>query len=360
MSFSTQPKAPPASNLKVAVSQPNMSQALREKAMAAFMTPTTQEQATAVKNPNNISPEEMSAVVPKSNEIKQVQESSTQNLTSEAPAQVSPEATKETESQDKPSDPLSSQYALLAKKEKALRAQIQAHKAREEELKKREAAISSKDSEYTQNFISREKLKSNPLEVLSELGVSYDDITAAVLNSPNQVPHEVSNEIKALREELKSLRSEQENSKKSFEEQQKQAYQQAVNQLKRDATALVESDPATYEAIKSTNSVSDVVELIEETFKRDGYVMTVEEAAKEVEEYLIEEAARLSKLSKIQKMFQPKVDQPKAQASEKQVSESKPSQTQQQMKTLTNAVNASRPLTARERAIAAYEGKLNK
>jgi hypothetical protein len=81
--------------------------------------------------------------------------------------------------------------------------------------------------------------------------------------------------------------------------------------------------------------------------------MSVEEAAQQVEDYLADEAFKLSRLGKIQKRVQqaaqPKVLQ-KTQAAQ---------QTQTQMKTLTNATSSTRKMSSRERAILAMEGKLN-
>jgi len=156
-------------------------------------------------------------------------------------------------------------------------------------------------------------------------------------------------ELKALKDEIKALKGETENNKKSFEEQQTAQRTQAIKQITSDVTNLVKSDPQ-FEAIRQTRSVKDVVELIEKTFDEDGIYLSVEDAASQVEEYLVEESLKLAKLKKIQQRMQ-----------QSQQAATKPStdpKQQQQMKTLTNSVNSSRPLTARERALLAFENKL--
>ena len=81
-------------------------------------------------------------------------------------------------------------------------------------------------------------------------------------------------------------------------ESQTSSYNAALKQIERDTQSLVSTDPETYEMIKSTGSVKDVVELIEATYKEEGRLMTVEEAAQEVEEYLADEAWKLAQTKK--------------------------------------------------------------
>lgn len=151
-------------------------------------------------------------------------------------------------------------------------------------------------------------------------------------------------EIKAAREEAKALRDAQ-------EQGQQQSYKQAVAQIRAEAGKLVFTDPA-YEMIKATNSVGDVVELIEETFKADGQLLSVEEACQAVEDHLLEEAMKLTKVKKLQQRLAAPA------APQKQVTKNE--QPQPTSKTLTNTMSAQRPMSARERAIAAMQGKLQK
>lgn len=282
-----------------------------------------------VPNANKVSPEEMSAVVPPSEGQKDSIESA---------SEAAPEVTK-----TKEEAPLSSQYAILARKEKALRTNFQSFKAEQEAFKAEKAAFEAQKTSQPQGDNYKERLQQDPMGVLGELGFTPEQLANMILN-PTKVDPYVQSEMNKLKEELKALKGEQEKTNKNNESQQTQQYQQAVAQIRLEAKNLVSQDPA-YETIKETNSVNDVVELIEETFKSDGVLLTVEEAAQEVENYLIEEAMKIAKIKKIQQRLQPAPKQPELK------------QGQQPMKTLTNGISAARPLTARERAIAAFKNE---
>lgn len=328
-------------------------QAARERAIAKMAPPP---QAKAVPIPvdaNNIAVEDLSAIqAPDSGQdITNVEETETVETAplAEESAKVEPPPVKEEQ-------PASSQMAILARKERALRAkaqqQDQAFKAREDALKAREAAVSAKDQEYQSGYISKQRLKQQTIEALAEAGLSYDEITQKQIDAGSIHP-QVTHLIDSMKAEIQELKQQNENNKKSQEEAQSVQYKQALSQIKTDVKELVKSDPVAFEAIAQTNSVQDVVDLIEQTFKEENRVMSVEEAAQEVEDYLSEQAYKLSELKKVQKRRQ-------------QVSTTKaPMQTQtpvtkqpQPMKTLTNATSSSRQLSARERALLAFKGEL--
>ncbi len=253
-----------------------------------------------------------------------------------------------------PEDPISTQYATLARKEKALRAKVlqqeQGLKAKEAALLAKEEAFKAKEAEYQSKYISKDRLSQDTLNALADAGLTYDQITELMLtqNSPERKAQ--SEYEKRLDAKIAEFEKKQLDSQKANEEQKTQAYQQAIKQIKTDATNLVTSDP-NFETIKETNSINDVVELIERTFKQDGVLLSVEDAAKQVEEYLVEEAFKLTKLKKIQQRLTP----------------AKPAEVQQEpnkqpptLKTLTNAVGSSGKLSVRDRAIAAFKGQLQK
>ncbi len=312
----------------------------RDRAIQAMQS---QAQQTPVQNPTNVSPEELTAIKAPS---KPEQLSNSERL-------VSPEVKAETKTSE---EPLSSQYAVLARKEKQLR-------LRDQQLKQREAAIRASESSAKpapttapsideSKYIPLDRLQKDPIGTLLEKGFTYEQLTEAALNGPRQEDMHTQNELRLLREEIAKLKGDTESTKKSFEEQQTAQRQQAERQIRSDVVRLVQQDP-TFETIKETRSVGDVVELITKTFDEDGILLTVEEAAQQVEEYLIDEALKLSRLKKIQQRLQP---------SNAATSPQKPTvqSQQQQMKTLTNSVGSNRPLSAKERALLAFEGKLQK
>ncbi len=242
---------------------------------------------------------------------------------------------------------LSPKFAALARQEKVMRQKM---RAREEALKLREEAIKAKEAEYETAYIPKaqlkERFKSDPLGVIRENEVSYEELTQAILNEPNP-------ELQKIYQELKAVKESQSETQKKFEEQQTKSYQDAVNQIRREAKLLVDSD-AQFETIKEAGEQEAVVELIEETFKQTGQLLSIEEAAKEVETYLIEDALKKMSFKKIKERLSAKPEEKAPETSEKSLP--------QQMKTLTNAQStSSKPLTAKERierAKLAFYGKL--
>lgn len=301
-------------------------------------------QREAVRDPNNVSPEELSAVKAPTESVEG------QSGSNEDTTKVVSEEAKTTEDR-----PLSSQYAALARKEKALRAKEQQLRQREAALKPEPAKEAAKAPTIDESkYISRERLAQDPFSVLAELGLSYDDLTNKALNAPKPEDIQRARELQELREEIKALKGITEKTEKSIQDSAVEGRKQAVNEIRNQIKSLVSTDDA-YETIKETNSISDVVELIERTFDQDGYLMTVEEAAQAVEDHLVEEAMKITKIKKIQQRLQT-LSAPKAPATSNAKSTVAPQQTQ--MKTLTNSVSSTRQLSAKERALLAFRGEL--
>lgn len=328
---------------------PSNAAAARAKAVAAF-NQGAQPPAQVVQNQNQISPEELGA-------IKAPEESGQEDIVEES-QEVSAEATPAEPKQETPQETaLSRQFAQLARQEKQLR-----HKAQQQEqaIKAREAAITAREAELAKapafdpkQYYTRDQVKQNALDVLAEAGVSYDDLTQQIVSQQPTDPR-VMRTISSLEQTVKSLEAKLEAQAKSQEANQTTAYQAAVQQIRSDVTNMVKTDTA-YEMIKATNSIKDVVELIEETYKKDGILLSNEDAAQQVEDYLVEEGLKLARLSKVQQKLS-KVA-PKTATSPAQTSAASPKQPQP-MKTLTNATASSRQLSAKERAILAFKGEL--
>jgi hypothetical protein len=299
-------------------------------------------QSHPVPNPSSISPEEMGAAT------SQVQKAEVPQTEGQTPntdvQQTSNEATAPKKA------PLSSQYAQLARKEKQIRDAANAVKAREAAMQAREDAIKAKEAEMQAQYVPKDRIAKDPLKVLQEQGYTSDQITQMLLNAPDPAQQAQQAVIEELRAEIRALKDGQESAKKTFEETQTQQYTQAVNQIRNEIKQLVSTDES-FETIRATRSQEDVVELITKTFEKEGVLLTVEEAAQAVEEYLEEEAVRLASLKKIQAKMRPK-------AATAPTSQQKPAEKQTQPKTLTSNMGTARSLTAKERAILAFKGEL--
>lgn len=330
--MNVQPIAKPGANAEQTQAPSPQAQSARERAIALLTNGAAPQPASAdeIVNPSQ------------GQEVKDVPSVET----------AAPPVKAETKTEE---PPLSTQYAILARKEKQLRAKAQAQeaafKAKEAELAAREQQYKSKDEEYNTKYVPKDRINQDLMTVLAENGITYDQITQMVLNQPQQDP-QTKAYLSRLEAKIADLEGQVTGTKKSFEDQQTASYQQAVNQIRTEVKQLVYTDPQ-FEMTKHTNSVDDVVELIEKTFNEDGRLMTPEEAAIEIEEYLTDRAVKLAQVDKIQKKLQPPKQAPKA--TETKQGE-KPQQ--QTLKTLTNAVSTTRKLSSRERAIAAFKGEL--
>lgn len=260
------------------------------------------------------------------------------------PDEVPPKETSTVVTEDKP---LSPQYAAIARKERALRDQKRQFDAERQAFKSEQEAAKAKQTQEQNGFVSKDKLVKDPWSVLNEAGITYDQLTNQALNPPS----EQDRLIQEMRAEIQELKVATKQVNTNIEQRDSQAYNQAVAQIRTDVANLVKADP-NFETIKETRSVNDVVQLIEQTFKQDGVLLSIEEAAQAVEDHLIEEAMKITKIKKIQQRLAPPTQQkPKAESKSNE-------QTQPQLKTLTNAVGSTRPLSNKERAIAVMEGRL--
>lgn len=228
--------------------------------------------------------------------------------------------------------PLSPQLAELARRRRALQVQERA-------LADREKALAEKTSSQGET-ITLAQLKSNPLGTLLDSGVTYDQLSEAILANQNgQTPQIVSlqNEIKSLKEGLD----------KTLSDRTSQEEKAALSEMKRQATSLI-AQGDTYALVRETNSVPTVMKLIETHYRRTGDVIPVEEALQFVESEKQKEAVKIAALDKVQSELRPA--QPALQP-----------QQQRQMRTLSNKDTATTvPLSKRARAMAAFYGTLKK
>ncbi len=245
-------------------------------------------------------------------------------------------------------DELTPKFAALARKEKQLRAQQQAVKAKEAEL---ERTLQAKQSEYEQSWKSR--LASSPLEVLNESGLSYDQLTQLMLNQPGPE----SQKIASLEREIAALKAGQENIVKQGQDANTQQREQAKIQIGREISNMIKGNES-FEAmgVYGEEAVQAAVEFIEKNFDVTGDIMDYEKACQAVEDYYIEEGMKVAALKKIQsKLTPPPVEAPEA----KKLQNNK----QPQITTLSNRMSLveTKPMNSRERrerAMRAFRGEI--
>ncbi len=224
--------------------------------------------------------------------------------------------------------PLSPQFAALAKQRRALQVQERA-------LADREKALEQRVQEAQGDLIA--KLKSQPLSVLQEHGVTYDQLTEAILSGSSGV----NPEIQQLKAELKALK---EGVDKNLLDRDTAAERQVLAEMQKEAVALAREGDA-FELVREERRIPDVIRLIHQTYKSTGEVLDVSEAMQLVEDELLKDNLRRASFKKIQSKLTP----PPMQQAQPQ---------QKQMKTLTNRDTSTVPLSRKERALLAFSGQL--
>lgn len=245
---------------------------------------------------------------------------------SEQPAQTQQTALEDpnaTESAE-PTQPLSPQFAALAKQKRALQ-------VKERELLNREKALSGSSGQT--DSIALARLKSEPLDVLLEAGVTYEQLTEAILNNQGN------SEINSLKAELKALKEGVDN---KFVDRDLQAEKQVLAEMRREAEQLARNGEE-FELVNGMGAVDKVMDLIERTYRASGEVLDTREALQLVEDELFKDTQKLTTFKKVQSQFNPPARVPQMQQA-------------QGMRTLSNRDTASVPMTNKQRAIAVMQG----
>ncbi len=228
---------------------------------------------------------------------------------------------------DAATQPLSPQLALLAKQKRALQ-------MKEREIADREKALKTGSGTPT---IELARLKSEPLRVLLENGVTYEQLHDAIMAGQG----EGTSELQALQAKLDAL---EKGIDQRFTDSATQQEKAVLAEMEKEAKQLVSGED--FEMVREMRAVPSVMQLIERTYRESGEVLEVSEALKLVEDELFKDAQRIAGFKKIQAQFQPQ--------------QSQPQQRQYGMRTLTNRDTASVPLSAKQRALAAFNGTLKR
>lgn len=176
-------------------------------------------------------------------------------------------------------------------------------------LLKREAALVARDRELKEkenNFkgkLSKEEWAEQFRKDPSQLGFTDEDLARLFLGQGQEEPSESpspSKEVLELREEIASLKS-------LMEDNQKTSYSNAKKALLNDVGALVQQDETgdSFGLIKAAGAEQAVVDYIEQVYKDEGELLSVQDAASEVEAYLNEQALAFAKVGKVQKALSP-------------------------------------------------------
>lgn len=229
---------------------------------------------------------------------------------------------------------LSPQELEMERKEILLRKQARALQDERKAFEQQKAAPKG---------MTAEEWKAQFLKNPEALGINRQEMADLYLTQPSEERQLVA----SLEAKIADLEARMGQSTKSIEEAQQQALSNALKQKRAETVNLVNSKPDVYEQVMRQDAHDAVVELIAATYKEDGILMSVEDAASRVEEHLLNRALKLADSKKVrEKLF------PQQAAAAPAVQ-----QTQATPKTLSQGMQASQPLTPRERAIAAFNRK---
>jgi hypothetical protein len=234
----------------------------------------------------------------------------------EAESANNSEEGSQVEEVQEPKNDFDAKFAALSRREKQLREkESQMQQQYEAKLAEIEAKLESLSAPKVEEVQEVEKepelpleyrLKKDPLGTLSELGLSYDQLTNLALNDGKLTPEM---QMELMKQELESkynskfesLQNELLERDKRLEEEK---YNETVTNFKNELTSFVNSND-NYELIRANDAVDVVYDVIEEHYKETGNIMSKQEAADQVESYLEAEVEKLLKLNKLKSRFAP-------------------------------------------------------
>lgn len=252
----------------------------------------------------------------------------------EAPSTETVEAKPEAKEAPKEADPkIASRFAALSKKEKSIREAEHALKVHQHKI---------------QIFDESQALaKSDPLALLEKIGVTFDDLANHVLDKEFGPKHETeAQKLAKIEERLSSYEQQREKERVSAEQA---TINRQITNFKGQIDSHLKANPDNYELISLNGAEHEVYNVIEANFLETKQMLTIEEAAKMVEEYFYQQAKRLTQAKKLS-IVTPQ-DPPKVQAKTPDVKDKVTSKTLTTKATSATHVGNKEPISSRTDAI---------
>lgn len=243
---------------------------------------------------------------------------------------------------------------MYAKKERELR---QLHR----QIESDKALIAQKEQEYQSKYIPKEQYEQTFQSVetianeMLRRGLTPQQLNEYFISQPSTMDPAYQ-KVQALEAKIAELESRQTKQVEEQTEIQRQNLEQAKMQINSEAKRYIESEPDKFKAIKGEKAVNAIGKLVEQTFYNGfpgefekGEVMPIDRAAEIVEQHIRTEAKRMQAYFEAEQ----KQEAPPPQDRHPIIAR------QPQIKTITNNVKEStKPLSPRDRAILALQGKL--
>lgn len=196
---------------------------------------------------------------------------------------------------------LSPKFKALAEKEARAAKALQQASAKEEQLKRDQAAF---DADRNYVLALRQGLKNDPMGTLKQLGFNENAYTDQQLNS-GQLSAEY--QIKLLQQQYEQDKQKQvqerENLRKAQEAQQQELISQKEQEFKDTIDSYIVEQKAKYPLIDQLEQGYLVYDTIDTFYQETDKVMSIEEATQKVEEYLEKQVDKLTSIEKIRSKF---------------------------------------------------------
>ena len=266
--------------------------------------------------------------------VAQIVNSAAPAVSTEAPASAAtaPEATP---TPAPGVDEFASRFAALSRQEKKFQEQQQKAKAEAEK--------------YAKYIDLDKKAKEDPLSVLQTYGMSLDDIIAASLGH-QKAPQTVEEQLAELKAQLQAEKDGAKAEAEAKLKAEQDAYQASIDEaILSHQNSIIEhlsKNTDKYELI-SLHGVQDLVwDTTEAYYEAHQKVLSPEEAANMVEDYLVEQTLKASNLAKLKQKLQPEQQVKVNQESKKglfQETPINPMVREQQPKTLSQSLASTAP-----------------
>lgn len=180
-------------------------------------------------------------------------------------------------------DAVAEESVMLSPKVSAMARKEQAARQREQALIKREKELEAKLADAEKFAQLKAKIAAKDYSAADELGLKYDDLVQHELNKESSKdPAEL--RARKMEEEIQSLR-------KTLEEREIQEAIDNDNLWKAEISKFT-GENEEYYLIKEQKAEDAVFQHIKDSFNEDGVELTVEQAAKEINDALVERAER--------------------------------------------------------------------
>lgn len=188
----------------------------------------------------------------------------------------------------------------LAPKLSALARKEQEQRRKEQAFSQRERAFAEKLAKADKFEQLQAKIAAKDYSAADELGLTYDEYTKYLIDKQSSSNPE-EQRYRSLEERQKALETAQ-------EEQTVKEYQQNQALWKAEISKVVDENPE-FSTIKELGLQNVVLQHVNDSFDEDNVELTVEQAAKEIEDALVQRAEKFASVSKIKNKFQeaPKV-----------------------------------------------------